>query len=329
MNPKNKSRKFSILVAILILLVGVFIGGYLVLKSGRGAAQLLNADQLTAILNGKSFSAGTCSPDPNDASKDSDNDGLKDWQEIQIYQTDACKPDTDGDGYLDGEEAVSGYDPTKKAPGDEMPGTTHKTPRPLPQNLTEALRQNLAGQLKQNKLSAFSGEGGLLSSDQLAAYPAVQSSVQDILNNVGELFAADKIDDSQIKTANDNSRPAIQNYAVAVAACFSQTGPHSQSETEMFSNAIENSDFSELELNLQNYQDAYERLKEITVPSEMVSLHKEQLEIISKLIKIYAAIKDIEADPLKADLALQSYSTVRTETSDWMKKLSEFIKAHP
>jgi len=43
---------------------------------------------------------------------DSDNDKLGDYME-SYYKTDPNNPDTDGDGYLDGEEVQMGYDPTK------------------------------------------------------------------------------------------------------------------------------------------------------------------------------------------------------------------------
>jgi hypothetical protein len=109
MTTQKQSRKISILVAVLILLAGIIIGGYLVLKSGRGTAS-----ELSDILNGNSLSLSGCEPNTNDSNKDSDEDGLMDWQEIQLYKTDACKPDSDGDGYLDGEEVASGYDPAKK-----------------------------------------------------------------------------------------------------------------------------------------------------------------------------------------------------------------------
>lgn len=42
--------------------------------------------------------------------KDSDNDGLTDMEEI-IYDTDSKNPDSDGDGYKDGAEVDSGYNP--------------------------------------------------------------------------------------------------------------------------------------------------------------------------------------------------------------------------
>ncbi len=44
---------------------------------------------------------------------DTDHDGLDDDDETE-YRTDYRDSDTDNDGYLDGEEVVSGYDPTKE-----------------------------------------------------------------------------------------------------------------------------------------------------------------------------------------------------------------------
>ncbi|MBU4360326.1 thrombospondin type 3 repeat-containing protein [Candidatus Parcubacteria bacterium] len=44
---------------------------------------------------------------------DTDNDGLNDFEEIQIYFSDPLNPDTDGDSYLDGEEVENNYSPLR------------------------------------------------------------------------------------------------------------------------------------------------------------------------------------------------------------------------
>ena len=44
-------------------------------------------------------------------SKDSDNDGITDFDEVNLYKTNATDPDSDGDGVLDGVEIVGGYNP--------------------------------------------------------------------------------------------------------------------------------------------------------------------------------------------------------------------------
>ncbi len=44
---------------------------------------------------------------------DSDNDGLSDYKEFEFHAN-ALNPDTDGDGYKDGDEIKAGYDPLNK-----------------------------------------------------------------------------------------------------------------------------------------------------------------------------------------------------------------------
>jgi hypothetical protein len=47
---------------------------------------------------------------------DTDNDGLPDFTETELWLTDPNNPDTDGDGYLDGEEVNNGYNPLGDGP---------------------------------------------------------------------------------------------------------------------------------------------------------------------------------------------------------------------
>jgi len=50
--------------------------------------------------------------------KDSDGDGLKNWEEA-LWKTDPNNPDTDGDGVSDGEEIKTNRDPTIPGPNDK------------------------------------------------------------------------------------------------------------------------------------------------------------------------------------------------------------------
>jgi hypothetical protein len=71
---------------------------------------------LTYVKADDAQSSGTKSCDKT---TDADCDGLTNSEE-QLYGTDASKADTDNDGYSDGVEVKSGYDPTKPAPGDRI-----------------------------------------------------------------------------------------------------------------------------------------------------------------------------------------------------------------
>jgi hypothetical protein len=54
-----------------------------------------------------------------DSAKDSDGDGLKDWEEIE-YGTNPYDADTDDDGLSDGWEVANGYDPLDPSDGQAM-----------------------------------------------------------------------------------------------------------------------------------------------------------------------------------------------------------------
>ncbi|MBT3231104.1 hypothetical protein HN358_05015 [Candidatus Uhrbacteria bacterium] len=52
---------------------------------------------------------------PEVSTIDSDSDGITDYDEIEMYQTDPNDTDSDDDGYSDGEEVSAGYDPNEPA----------------------------------------------------------------------------------------------------------------------------------------------------------------------------------------------------------------------
>jgi len=66
-------------------------------------------------------------------SKDSDEDGLPDFEEIRIG-TNPFNPDTDGDGFLDGIEYKTGYNPLKPGPADKI---IYQDPRKIEPKETE------------------------------------------------------------------------------------------------------------------------------------------------------------------------------------------------
>ena len=47
----------------------------------------------------------------SDLNPDTDGDLVIDYYEVEFYNTDPLKADTDGDGYDDGTELLNGFDP--------------------------------------------------------------------------------------------------------------------------------------------------------------------------------------------------------------------------
>jgi len=76
------------------------------------AEELLNDNEIITFSYQNDYQ-GICVENANDFTRqfcDDDSDGLLNIQELK-YKTDAFQPDTDGDGYLDGEEIHKAYNP--------------------------------------------------------------------------------------------------------------------------------------------------------------------------------------------------------------------------
>ncbi|MEK7639979.1 MAG: hypothetical protein AAB424_02490 [Patescibacteria group bacterium] len=86
-------------------------------EAGSGSAGNGNANG-NENTNGNTNGNVNIPVDANvNGSADLDSDGLTNDQE-RLYKTDPLNPDTDGDGYKDGAEIATGYDPTKVAEED-------------------------------------------------------------------------------------------------------------------------------------------------------------------------------------------------------------------
>lgn len=83
------------------------------------AAQFLDSDG-DGLSNSRELELGTFVGKP-----DSDSDGLGDKEEVDIYNTDPLKADTDGDTFADGVEVRGGYNPVG-------PGKLQNVPTAIP-----------------------------------------------------------------------------------------------------------------------------------------------------------------------------------------------------
>lgn len=332
MKPLKSFKKINIFAVVFLLLIGITIGGYLVLKSKIGTASI--SEQLSKILEQGKKTVASCQPNPDDKNKDSDNDGLMDWQET-TWQTDPCKPDTDGDGYLDGEEVASGYNPTIAAPNDELSDRDPAKPRSVPHNLTQALAGSLREKITDQGMGSISD--ALDPSSISTSNRIVNTAIQQVISQAMEEFSLPHISDEEIIISADNSQTAIQFYAGKIVEAIEQWEAKSsidqgnlfESESELFYYAIENKDFTEIDKYIRFYQGATEELKQIPVPTDLKDIHKEQIGIFWVTANIFRAIKQIDQDPLRTNLALEQYKVTKDLLGQMLLKLADYLERHP
>jgi hypothetical protein len=307
--PPTKSKKFSIFVAVLILLAGLLIGGFLFIKSKTGAANI--SDQVSFLL-GKQINTGG-----NDKNLDSDRDGLPDWQE-KTYKTDPKNQDTDGDGYLDGEEVASGYDPLVKAPNDALPNTDTTKGRQLPQNLTKLLAKEISQGIVDGRIKSRDKiTGKALTTDQLLTDAGLQQTYEDIYTQQLSDFVLPDIPDNDLNISTKIGKDETMTYISQLGDTFNKIPPGPSSEMELFYQAMKSRDFSKVQAISDLYSDTYNKMKQMTVPANFAAIHKGLMGVIWATNNIYKSVINIDQDPLKTTFAFMNYRKIIEATKSY------------
>jgi len=292
-------------------------------------------ESLTKVkLAGKTFKVS------KESLKDSDNDGLKDWEE-ELFGTDPFNPDTDGDGYLDGEEVDSGHNPLVKAPGDKL--AFYPLPLGEKYNITqkvfadETIDSMLDSYIFQKgeyimdhpeiyspeTFSAFTKQSTIKEMSRRALadiYPILLEKTQETISEIPEIFDIN-ITDEDIKISDDNSPEAIKLYLSQAYSFLNSDVFFLQEQSfQALLSAFNNDDFSQLDNLIKSNDLKIEKAKEIIVPSSWKEIHKKGLELTLKIRNIFVSLRDAQADPLKAYIALQELENFSNSWNNLMKQ---------
>lgn len=149
MQPLSLKKKILATSIILLVIIITVYSIYLYSTSKNNISSTEKTSSKTAVAN-----------DNIGLFLDSDNDGLRDWEEV-LWKTDPQNPDTDRDGISDGEEAninreifVEQY----KTNG-EVPDNTIKT-EPAPQTKTQETGGAQSPQAEQNEFKTYGNIAG-------------------------------------------------------------------------------------------------------------------------------------------------------------------------
>jgi len=321
--PSLKKLPIIPVLVATFLAIGLllFVNAY----SKRGAFSQLNSSEGREILI-------------ESQNIDSDNDGLKNWEE-ELYKTDYMNPDTDGDGYLDGEEINSGHNPLVKAPGDEQ------VIFPLPvgdkYNLTQKMFSDIDVVLKSyitQKNQYINDHPEIQSTEDFMAQ-ASPETLQEMLNRAilynqedwlgkAEIILAEmpevfniEISDNDINVSEDNSLDAIKIYANNLLAYLnSETFFFQEKNLLSIKDALSNNNLSLLDKVINDNNAEIEKLRTTEVPPSWKEVHKKTLKIAVTLRNIFVSLRGYESDPIKAMIAGNEFENV---LSDWEKLTKE------
>ena len=298
------------------------------------------------------------SPSSKSVFVDSDQDGLSD-QEEAIYKTDPHNPDTDGDGYSDGTEVKSGYDPLKPAPNDKL------APSDVSRKQSAQLNK-IATDIKNDAKNDNSENSNKNLTKQLSA--KLVAMISDNENNGSKTIKLDQINsliDETISTASqtdpenlpkvDKDKIKIkkqkysklskaqkkeqlkkddEEYLSSVFYIVANNLPHSvanQKDIQNFSNEIVDK-ISVLATDPQNGmkyfddladrgQEILKQLNDVEVPKDMLDLHIRGLQLALYAISLKDNIKIDPNDPISSLISISGAQSLITLSSDFMTRV--------
>jgi len=262
---------------------------------------------------------------------DSDNDGLKDWEEA-LWKTDPKKTDTDGDGTSDGEEVRLNRNPV--AANIAKTGET-----PSDQANMEVIAANKKADEEFAKLSQTQRLAQTFFSQYIASKSINGASLdnvskQIILDTAVSMTEASNIKpytNLDIKIIDDDSTSTLKQYGNNLTqSFFTGTGVEKvDNELVIISNAIQNQDekiLDGLDPIIEGYGRTVNKLLLISVPKNMVLLHLKLLNDLNLLKISLEEIKKMFSDPVQATVGTSRYqNTVPSLNKDWVSLRNYFI----
>jgi len=248
-----------------------------------------------------------------DPQQDSDNDGLKDWQEA-LWQTDRFNADSDGDGTIDGQEVELGRDPLNGELDDAL---SLKNYQPTG-SFTEQVSQNLYGQysiLKQENVDI----------SQETQRALVESSLLN--NNLSLGITIYTYNDLEIDPQYTNHR----EYADKMGLVLVSTSPKASESSVM--EIVQKSMVDgkpETLLQLAPIERRYAKFiagaLEIKVPIILAENHLLFINSLESTRASIAGLAEAATDPLKGMLSLSVYNNAVGSSVAAITNISSFYE---
>lgn len=219
---------------------------------------------------------------------DSDNDGVKDWEEA-LWGMDFKNPDTNGDGVLDGQEVEKRRNELRTSDEfidvDEVPDT--ETERIARQLLTLALNVNQAsgGQINQQEISNLA-----------------EGFVQSVKPNMVSMYSLGDLNISVTQTA--------QKYYDEMSKELAYLDTVSTDELKILEVAISTNrknKLKELDPIIEAYASAPEKILDKEVPSQVAEYHLDYLNALTQKAIAIVSMTQYFDDPVIALRGVQEY----------------------
>ena len=262
-----------------------------------------------------------------EANKDTDGDGLKDWEE-DLWKTEITKNDTDSDGTIDGDEVKAGRNPKIAGACDKTCTDKLETPEETSQKKgTDSASTFTAKIAEEFGKNYFAGKG-LVGGESFSA-SAQQSLADSIALGIEQGIAAyqDVFKKEDIKISESLG---AKEYLNKLGGAFSKNFKNvSGSELDIVNSVVSGENFKNIKLFdplIEAYKNMTFYLQKEIVSKPYAELHLELLNINQNTLFAIRNMKEIEEDPAKAIVGMGLYTQESERAEEFLKKLKSQVE---
>jgi hypothetical protein len=242
------------------------------------------------------------------AQKDTDGDGLLDWEET-LWGTDPKNPDTDGDGIGDNEEITEG-DRVLAAQALEAASAETSTTYERPTSLTAQLAEDFGKTYLQQKLTTSSVDTERMTKNLTTEIQ--RTVVRETSREPDSPFTA-----NDIIVVSDASPAAVHAYVNALGAAIISLPPVEKSALELFIENLNDQTIVQEKAfagELAGYLMLIETLQTIPAPQSLASTHVLLLNNFWHQRLLTESFSKVSEDPIRALAAFNRYPIVAEES---------------
>ncbi len=225
--------------------------------------------------------------------RDSDNDGLRDWEETLIG-TDPNNPDSNGDGISDGDEVENARAAFSLANNtDGQTGTT------TPLTRTDQLTRQIFGTYIQAK------QQGTFDEDAFNFVIAEAANAQFQVGDTVQTYAR-----ADITTREDVSAQSIARYQADLQQAMLPITDVTEYELTTYGRAIEQNDaaeFAKLRAASATYRTIADNLLRMEVPADAALVHRDVINSFVRFASVLEDMAETPDDPLLAFVATRQF----------------------
>jgi hypothetical protein len=269
---------------IILILVAIFL-----VTGAFAFAEYRNNQIKKVVYDATTVTPGETVALPEIQVEDSDNDNLKDWEEV-LLGTDPRNPDTDKDGTSDGKEANTGRNPLVKGPNDKSSATAAAK---IAENLTptdKLARDFFARYMELKQIG--------LSSDKQSQQEIITAALKNgVVLRTPAVYRED-----EIVLIADNSPEAIRKYGNEVGEIFQKNNPvASRNEMIIAKDAVETENLAvlkEIDPIISAYKIILNSLVKVKTPDSLKDIHLSLLNSMNEILFTANSLRKIDVDPV-------------------------------